>query len=146
MLADKLGIDQLEFRKMNSLMPGGTQATGTVVTQWPFPELCDMMRPHFDRAKREAAAFKNGPIKRGVGIATHGFGIGYPADVGKVSVEVDPDDGITIYCAIADPGEGNDSMLAQIAAHMLGLPLGKVRLYTRSTDRTEEMGGAIPAG
>ena len=131
MLADKLGIDQLEFRKMNSLMPGGTQATGTVVTQWPFPELCDMIRPHYDRAKREAAAFKSGPIKRGVGIATHGFGIGYPADVGKVSVEVDADDGITIYCAIADPGEGNDSMLAQIAAHMLGLPLEKVRLYTR---------------
>ena len=33
-------------------------------------------------------------------------------------------------------------MLAQIAAHMLGLPLEKVRLYTRSTKRTEEMGGA----
>jgi aldehyde oxidoreductase len=33
-------------------------------------------------------------------------------------------------------------MLAQIAAHMLGMPLEKVRLYTRATDRTEEMGPA----
>ena len=57
-------------------------------------------------------------------------------------MEVDPDDGITIYCAIADPGEGNDSMLSQIAAHLLGIPLSKVRRYTRATDRTEAMGPA----
>ena len=37
MLADKLGIDPLEFRKMNSLKPGGTQATGTVVSQVALP-------------------------------------------------------------------------------------------------------------
>ena len=143
MLAEKVGIDPLEFRKLNSLRPGGTQATGTVVTQWPFPELCDSIRPQYERAKREAAAFNNGgPIRRGVGVAAHGFGLGYPADVGRVSVEVNPDDSITVYGAIADPGEGNDSMLAQIAAHLLELPLEKVHLYTRATDRTEGMGPA----
>ena len=142
MLADKMGIDQLEFRKMNSLKPGELVALGTPAGVWPFPELCDAIRPHYERAKKEAAGLKSGPIKRGVGIATHGFGIGYPADVAKVSVEVDPDDGITIYCAIADPGEGNDSMLSQIAAHLLGIPLSKVRRYTRATDRTEGMGPA----
>jgi aldehyde oxidoreductase len=142
MLADKLGMDQLEFRKINSLRPGGLLSPGTPVKQWPFPELCDAIRPHYERAKKEAAALKDGPIKRGVGLATHGFGIGYPGDTAKVSLEVDPDDGITIYCAIADPGEGNDSMLVQIAGHLLGLPLEKIRLYTRATDRTEGMGPA----
>jgi len=48
----------------------------------------------------------------------------------------------TVYAAVADPGEGNDSMLAQIAAHQLGLPLAKVRLYTRDTDKTVGMGPA----
>jgi aldehyde oxidoreductase len=37
--------------------------------------------------------------------------------------------GITIYAAVADPGEGNDSMLTQIAAHLLDFPMEKVRLY-----------------
>ena len=38
--------------------------------QWPFPELCDAIKPHYERAKKEAAAFnEDGPIKRGVGIA-----------------------------------------------------------------------------
>jgi aldehyde oxidoreductase len=142
MLAEKLGIDPLEFRKMNSLHPGKQQATGTVVSLWPFPELCDTIRPHYERAKKEAAAHKDGKTKRGVGIAAHGFGLGYPADVGKVSIEVNPDDSVTIYGAVADPGEGNESMLMQIAAHLLGLPLEKVHLYTRATDRTVGMGPA----
>ena len=110
---------------MNSLKPGQAKATGYVVKQWPFPELCDDIKPLFREGKKDAAAFnkKGGPIKRGVGIAAHSFGIGETGDAATVSVEIDPDDGITIYAAIADPGEGNDSMLTQIAAHLLDMPM-----------------------
>jgi aldehyde oxidoreductase len=144
MLAEKLNMDPLEFRKINSLKPGQTQATGPAVTQWPFPELCDAIRPHFDRAKKDAEAFnkKGGPVKRGVGIAADSFGIAESGDGADVSVEVDPDDGITIYAAIADPGEGNDSMLTQLAAHVLEMPMDKIRLHTRDTDKTVAMGPA----
>jgi len=140
MLAERLGIDPLEFRKMNSLKPGQTWSTGLVAEQWPFPELCDAIKPRYERAKKEAAAFKQGKIRRGVGIACTAFGIGEAADSGQLTVELDPDGGITIYAAIADPGEGNDSMLTQIAAHLLGLPVEKIRLYTRDTDKTVNMG------
>ena len=37
MLADKMGIDPLEFRLQNSLKPGQTKSTGSKVEQWPFP-------------------------------------------------------------------------------------------------------------
>ena len=37
MLAEKMGIDPLEFRKMNSLKPGQTRSTGAVVEQMAFP-------------------------------------------------------------------------------------------------------------
>jgi aldehyde oxidoreductase len=144
MLAEKLGMDPLEFRKINSLKPGQTKATGYAVKQWPFPELCDMIRPHFDRAKKEVAEFnkKGGPIKRGVGIAANSFGIGESADGGVVSIEVNPDDTVTVYAAIADPGEGNDSMLTQLAANALDLPMNKINLYTRDTEKTVNMGPA----
>ena len=59
-----------------------------------------------------------------------------------MAVECDPDDGITVFAAIADPGEGNDSMLTQIAAHVLDLPMEKVRLVTRTTELTTAMGPA----
>ncbi len=142
MLAEKLGIDPLIFRRMNSLKPGQTKATGMVATEWPFPEACDEIKPYYERAKKEAESFnlKNVSLKRGVGIAAHAFGIGGSGDSAKLSLEINQDDGIIIYAAVADPGEGNDSMLTQIAAHQLNLPLEKVRLYTRDTDKTVGMG------
>ena len=142
MLADKMGIDPLEFRLMNSLKPGQSISTGKVVEQWPFPEICEALRPHYERAKKEAASFRGGSIKRGVGVACHAFSIADAGDMAQVAVEKDPDEGITIYAAVADPGEGNDSMLTQIAAHLLGLPLEKIRLVTRDTDHTAETGPA----
>jgi aldehyde oxidoreductase len=142
MLADKLGIDPLEFRRMNSLKPGQTKATGMVVTEWPFPELCDAIKPHYERAKRDAAAFnaKSSSLKRGVGIASCAFGIAESGDESKLSVKIDPDDGITIYAAIADPGEGNDALLTQMASNRMGLPLEKVHLHLRDTYKTVGMG------
>ena len=96
------------------------------------------------RAKKEARAFntQGGKLKRGVGIACHSFGIGYCAEVSQLAIELNPDDGVTIYAAIADPGEGNDSMVSQIVAHQLGLPLEKVRLHLRDTEKTVGMGPA----
>ena len=144
MLAEKFGIDPLEFRRMNSLKPGQTKATGMIAHQWPFAQLCDTIKPHYERAKKEAEAFnaQGGKIKRGTGIGCHAFGIGKAGDSAKLYVEIDPDDGVSIYAAVADPGEGNDSMLTQLAAHQLGLPLEKVRLYTRDTVNTVGMGPA----
>ena len=144
MMAEKIGIDKLEFRRMNSLKVGQTKATGYEVKQWMYTEMCDLIKPHYERAKRDAAEFnkQGGPIRRGVGIAGHAFGIGETGDSATVSVEIMPDDSYTIYAAIADPGEGNDSMLTQIAAHCLGVAMEKINLYTRSTAKTVPMGPA----
>lgn len=142
MLAEKIGMDPLEFRRINSLQPGQSKSTGRVVRQWPFPGLCDALKPSYERARKEAAAFNGGPVKRGVGISAHSFGIAAPGDKARLAVELDPDDGVTIYAAVADPGEGNDSMLTQIGAHILELPLEKVRLVTRDTAHTAASGPA----
>ena len=143
MLAEKCGIDPLEFRKMNSMKPGQTRSTGAPVQQFDFPELCVAIKPLYEKARINARNFnaKGDKIKHGVGIACHSFGIAEAGDTpGKVSVEVNADDSVTIYAAIADPGEGNDSMLTQLAAHMLGFPMEKIHLYTRDTDKTVGMG------
>ncbi len=115
-----------------------------VVEQWEFEGICDAIKPHYERAKRDARSFNaaGGTLKRGVGLGAFSFGIGKAEDMSSLAVEIDPDDGVTIYAAVADPGEGNDSMLVQLAAHQLGLPIEKVRLYTRDTDQTVGMGPA----
>jgi aldehyde oxidoreductase len=143
MLAEKLKMDPLELRKLNSLQPGQTKATGHVVDQWAFEGLCAAILPEYERARADTA--KNavqGPIKRGIGLGAAAFGIGFPGDKSISAVELEPDDVVTVYAAAADPGEGNDSMLTQLAAQVLGLPLSRVRADTRSTERTAAGGPA----
>jgi len=142
MLAEKYGIDPLEYRKMNALKVGQPRSTGAPIDQTTFPELCDDIKPHYERARKDAAAFnkKGGKIKRGVGIACMSFGIAEAGDRADNAIEINPDDTVTIYAAIADPGEGNDSMLSQLAAQVLGIPLERIRLWTRDTNKTVAAG------
>jgi aldehyde oxidoreductase len=142
LLAEKMGIDPLDFRQHNSLKPGETKATGHVVKEWPFPGLCDAIRPRYEAARREAAASSSNGIRRGVGLGAAAFGIAMPGDKAIAAVELDPDDGVTVYVAAADPGEGTDSMLTQLVAHVLKLPLAKVRIVTRDTGHTTASGPA----
>jgi aldehyde oxidoreductase len=142
MLADKLGIDPFEFRLKNSLRPGQSCSTGHVVQQWPFPELMEALRPHYERAVAEAAGFRSHGVKRGVGLGTGAHGIGAPGDSAVVAVELDPDGGISVYAAAADPGEGNDSMLSQLTAEIMKIPLERVCLHTRDTNNTAASGSA----
>ena len=144
MLATKMEIDPLEFRLRNLLKPGQPKATGHIVDQWPLPELFELIRPHYERARRGAADLNRqaGSTRRGVGLGTGSFGIGGAGDSATAAVELDSDGGLTVFAAAANPGEGTDSMLVQIAAHLMGLPMEKIRLVTRSTDRTTAAGPA----
>jgi aldehyde oxidoreductase len=81
-------------------------------------------------------------VKRGVGLGTGAFGIGGPGDTATAAVELDSDGGVSVYAAAADPGEGNDSMLAQLTAEYMGIGLERVRLHTRDTGNTAASGPA----
>jgi aldehyde oxidoreductase len=142
MLAEKLGKDPFEFRLQNFLKPGQSKSTGRVVQEWPLPELMEAMRPHYQRAVKEAAAGSSGTLKRGVGLGTGSFGIGGPGDASVAAVELDSDGGISVFAAAADPGEGNDSMLSQLTAEFMGITLDRVRLHTRDTGHTAASGPA----
>jgi aldehyde oxidoreductase len=141
MLADKLEMDPFDLRLNNLLKPGEAKSTGRTVTEWPVPGLMEAIRPHYERAKQEAAK-ASGPIRRGVGLATGSFGIGGAGDSSVAAVELDEDGGVSIYAAVADPGEGNDSMLTQITAETMGIPMDMVRLHTRRSDETASSGPA----
>ncbi|WP_320008074.1 molybdopterin cofactor-binding domain-containing protein [Maridesulfovibrio sp.] len=142
MLADKLGMDPFEFRILNSLKPGETKSTGQEVTEWPFPELMEKMRPYYERAVAEAKAKSTDTVVRGVGIGTGAFGIGGPNDASVVAVELDEDGGLSVYAAAADPGEGNESMLLQLSGAFMEMELDKIRIHTRSTENTAASGPA----
>lgn len=143
LMAQRLGIDPLEFRLINSLRPGESISTGQVIDEWPYAGCLEAIRPHYERARRESSGSKKGRYRRGVGIAGGSFGIGRGgADRSNVAVELMPDGGLTVYGSISDPGEGNDAMLTQIAAHLMRIPPEKVLLVTRDTERTPDSSSA----
>jgi aldehyde oxidoreductase len=144
MLAAKLGMDPLEMRRINSLQPGQSTSSGQVVDEWAFAGCLEGLRPLYAEALRWAAAGGGNGIKRGVGLAGASFGIGKagPGDKSYVAVDLMPDGGLTVYGSVADPGEGNDAMLTQIAAHLTGLAPEKIHLVTRDTDRTPDSSSA----
>jgi aldehyde oxidoreductase len=143
LLAARLGLDPLEFRLMNSVLPGQAISTGQVVDEWPYPGCLEAIRERYEKARRNCAANRNGRFRRGVGLAGGSFGIGRGGpDRSQVAVELMPDGGLTIYGSVADPGEGNDAMLTQIASHLTGIPREKIRLVTRDTDSTPDSSSA----
>src|SRR6202051_2010426 len=72
-LADRLGIDRLEFRMMNALDDQTPTVTGQVLGEGVGIRACfEALRPRWSAARAEAAAFNakaSGPIRHGVGVA-----------------------------------------------------------------------------
>jgi aldehyde oxidoreductase len=144
LLAAKVGMDPLAFRQLNVLKPGESTSSSHVIDEWALGDCLKKVEPEYKQALEKAAAAKSDDLRRGVGVAASSFGIGEPKDKSDVAVELDPDDGLTIYASVADPGEGNDSMLTQIAAHLTKIPMAKIRLQTRDSALTPV--SAISAG
>jgi len=140
LLAAKVGMNPLDFRQLNVLKPGESTSSGHVTEEWALDGCFKRIEPEYERALEEAAAFESDTRRRGVGLAGSSFGIGTPKDKSDVAVELDPDGGLTIYASVADPGEGNDSMLTQITAHLTKIPMNKIRLQTRDSALTPDSG------
>ena len=82
-LADRLGIDRLEFRHRNAIRAGDTTATRPALEASAGLAQClDALRPHWraaPSAMRRLQRASGGPRRRGVGIGCMWYGIGNTA-------------------------------------------------------------------
>ncbi len=142
LMAAKLGMDSYDLRMKNMLNPGETTSTGEVVDEWAARACFEKIKPYYDEILKATKEAKSKGICRGLGIAGCSFGIGDGNDTAHIAVELDEDGGVTVFGGVADPGEGNDAMMSQIAAHCLEMPLNKIRLVMRDTENTPDGGVA----
>ncbi len=113
-LADKLGMDPLEFRLKNlgegdfrTPLYQGEVKMGAELIGW--------------REKRKPRGQNGGgPIRHGLGMALHQWGGGGTRDK-KVSCTINPDGSVELKAATQDIGTGARTILAIIAAEVLGL-------------------------
>ncbi|MBI1988243.1 MAG: molybdopterin-dependent oxidoreductase [Betaproteobacteria bacterium] len=145
-MAAKLGIDPLEFRLMNRRRSSAAEATPQDIEQEAaYRETVEAVRPYYENAlrARQASASGNGRWRRGVGIASMRYGIGYAAwQPPEVAVELESDGRVRIFIGSIDMGQGTDTAMGLIAAGELALPLEAVSVVSGDTALTPDTGAS----
>ena len=144
-LADRVGVDRLEFRLRNALRAGDTTPTGQKLLHSAGLAAClEALRPHWQQAHADVADFNrtDGPLRRGVGIGCMWYGIGNTSmsNPSIMRITLSRDGTITLHSGALDIGQGSNTIMAQIAADALGVPLAAIRLVTGDTDLTPDAG------
>ena len=145
MLAEKVGMDPLEFRYINVYREGSTTPTGCPPDVIALPQALEKMRPIYQEAKKRAEE-KNkagGPIKYGVGLSLNTYGCGLDGpDTSEAWVELTPD-GVTIGASWEDHGQGADmGTLAYTYETLrpLGLGIDQIKLVMNDMELTPNSG------
>ena len=145
-MAAKLGIDPLEFRLMNRRRSSAAEATPQDIEQEAaYRETVEAVRPYYAEAlrARQASNPGNGRWRRGVGIASMRYGIGYAAwQPPEVAVELESDGRVRIFIGSIDMGQGTDTAMGLIAAGELALPLEAVSVVSGDTNLTPDTGAS----
>ena len=146
MLAGRLGVDPLAFRRRNALGVGSTIATGQVLGEGAaLPECLDALRPHWRDLQAQAADFNAGApphLRRGAGVACMWYGIGNTSlsNPSEMVIGICPGGRITLFSGAVDIGQGSNTIMLQIAADALGVPVDNVHLVAGDTDLTRDAG------
>jgi CO/xanthine dehydrogenase Mo-binding subunit len=137
-LADKAGIDRLEFRIRNALRDGDASATGQVLRATGIHDCLMALRPHWTRALAESS----GQPGRGVGLASCWYGCGNTAlpNPSTIRIGLSHSGAVVLHQGATDIGQGSNTVIAQIAAEALGLPLAAFRLIGPDTALTPDAG------
>ncbi len=144
-LANQLGLDRLAIRRLNALAPGRATATGQILGAGAaLPECLDALAPHWHRLRAEAAAHNaaSTTLKQGVGVACMWYGIGNTSlsNPSTMRIGITQTGRPTLHSGAVDIGQGSNTVMAQIAAEALGIPLADLDLVTGDTDRTPDAG------
>lgn len=144
LIARDLGMDPLEIRKLNALRPGSKTATGQELKDSVgILKTLAAVEP-FYRTTRESwqGTGKPGATKRGIGIGSMWYGIGNTGvqNPSSARVEMSPEGQVTLFTGAADIGQGSSTVLAQIAAEVLGMDPSEIRLVVADTRWTSNAG------
>jgi len=153
-LAEKLGMDPVDFRLKNALRDGDTMGVGTPS---PSPvsvvQCIEAARDRFgwktDRGRQTADSGRRSLV-RGQGFAAGfkniGFSFGYPENCwakielhGKTEI-----DQVVLHHAGAEVGQGVHTVMVQMTAEAVGVPFEKVKLIA-SDSATMGNSGSVSA-
>ncbi len=148
MLAERLGMDPLELRLKNHIREGetspifekigeGREGVAQVVRSCKLAECLRHGAERFGWRERQVAPRDEDHWAYGVGMACAMQGSGITGiDMGAATIMMNEDGSFRLLVGATDLGTGSDTVLAQIAAEVLGVPVEKISIYSSDTDFT----------
>ena len=131
-VARELGMDPVEFRRINLMRDGDESPTGHVLHHIKAEETLDLALA--ESGYRTAKGANTG---RGVAVAQW-LPLGGEC---YAFVTIDTDGAVTVSCAAMDQGSGTYTVLRQLVAQELQVPLESVNLETLDSTRVEKDAG-----
>lgn len=151
-LAEKLGVDPVEFRLKNALKDGDAMGVGTPSPSPVSVTQCiEAARDKFEWKDGKRKEERGSPyIKRGHGFAAGfkniGFSFGYQENCwAKIEIHGKGEiDKVVLHHASAEVGQGTHTVMIQMAAEAVGVPYAKVKLIS-SDSATMGNSGSVSA-
>ena len=146
-LAAQCGMDRLEFRLRNAIRVGHETATGQQLKASVGMAQClEVLKPAWADAQASVAARNGaaaGTAKRyGAGVACMWYGIGNTviANPSTMTIGLRKNGRFMLYNGAQEIGQGTYTIMPQIAADALGVPVALIDQIHGDTDQTEDGG------
>jgi putative selenate reductase molybdopterin-binding subunit len=149
-IADQMGWDVIAFKRKNWIKEGesllmakalgeGREGFEQSIHSSGLEECVQVGLEAMDWYEKRGQLNQNacGPVRRGIGMAVmaHGSGIA-GLDMAAATIKINDDGSFNLLIGATDIGTGSDTILAQMAAEELGVPLEDIIVYSSDTDFT----------
>jgi len=143
-LANAAGLDRLAFRQLNALKDGDRSVCGQQMESVGILESLDALEPRWRDALAAAEAFNatSEVLKRGAGVASCWYGCGNTAmsNPSTIRLGITADGRLVLHQGAVDIGQGSNTVIPQICADALGLPLDQFEFIGGDTALTPDCG------
>jgi putative selenate reductase molybdopterin-binding subunit len=147
-LAQRLGLDPVELRRRNHIRSGetspifkelgeGRPGAEMTIRSCALEECLTSGMDAFGWEAKRSRPPDTGRVRRGVGmsIQMQGSGIAH-VDMAAATIKMNDDGSFNLLVGATDLGTGSDTILAQLAAEVLGVPVDHILVYSSDTDFT----------
>src|SRR5687767_4101906 len=144
-IAEHLGMDPVDLRRLNALRPGDKTATGQTLRDDASAHMVleeAVRRTDFDRKRKE---WKGTNRSIGLSLFYHGAGFTGAGErnlKSKARLELTPT-GVRIAVGSTEIGQGTRTMHAQIVTDALGIPYESVEVAQPDTSRVADSGPTV---
>lgn len=148
-MAVELGLDPFELRRANLIEAPYRTLNDLQVNSYGLPRCLDTVeRASGWRQRRGRLPARDG-LRRGLGMACSHYVSGSAKPVhwsgephAVVNLKLDFDGGVTILTGAADIGQGSSTLLAQVVAEVLLVPMARIRVVATDSALTPKDNGS----